>query len=223
MNKVKAMRNFSILIVSVLLLSSVQIGFASNVENRQLSDQPSNVPAQISDAVSVQSTKNLTDQQTFWLFLNNIAGINTTKYAVSMFQTSNLKASENSSKTQTAISTIINRGNENLSISMVLIGGKVSFYDLNLISGSLEGPSLSLDNCLSASKNILSNYQTLFGAAYCSQFNQLTPAAIQGKNATVSNENNVLSINQTDDIRNARFVELDWCKKVSGINVPSDG
>jgi hypothetical protein len=168
MNKVKAMRILALLIVSMMLLSmTFQCGFASQDEIRQESDQSPTSSASISDVVSVQSADNLTVEQTFWLFLNNIAGINTSQYAVSMFQTSNLKASENSSKPQTAISTIINHGSENLSISMVLIGGKVNFYDLNVLSGSLQGISLSLNNCLSASKNTLSNYQTLFNASYC--------------------------------------------------------
>jgi hypothetical protein len=85
MNKVKVMKNISVLIVCVLLLSTtIQSAFASQDENRQLSDQPSATLAPLPDSVSAQSTKNLTIEQTFWLFLNDIVGINTKEYAMSM-------------------------------------------------------------------------------------------------------------------------------------------
>jgi hypothetical protein len=44
---------------------------------------------------------------------------------------------------------------------MVLIDGKVNFYNLNIISGSLQGTTLGLNDCIIASKETLSKYQTL--------------------------------------------------------------
>jgi hypothetical protein len=91
---------------------------------------------------NISSTGRLLAQQTFMTFMNYVAGISLKNYNITGFKvsTSHVLGSQ---KQQTCISAAISCSQSNLSIAMILIDGKVRFYDLGLLSGNLDGSQLS--------------------------------------------------------------------------------
>jgi hypothetical protein len=205
------------LIIAMTLFSfNVECAYSSPTTNTQpTTDQTSISTAYPSDSSSPQVNESLAAENSFWLFLNNVAGINTKDFKVDKLKITH-GSFQNSSKSETIISAVISNNKENLSIAMSLVNEKVNFFSLSPLHGDLPGYSLSINDCLLASKSVLSNYQTSFKADYCNELNQLTPLSVKEANVTISNNDCVLSIQQ-DTTSNVRFAELTWSKKLGDI------
>jgi hypothetical protein len=208
-----------------MLAFNAQTAYSLPVSNSQ---QPSpvfissDVKNSISDnstmpSVTNSQTTSLKAQQTFWAFLKQVACIDTTKYNVTKFQINEAKAL-GSQKAQISISAIINNRQENLSIAMVLIDGKVRFYDLNLINGSLEGIAVTVADSLNVARNAINKYQSDFNASYCNGYDQLIPQTIQTDIMTIDRENTMLTIQTSKNINDQmKYAELCWYNKIGNI------
>lgn len=127
-----------------------------------------------------------------------------------------------SQKTQTAISATLSNNQANLSIAMVLIEGKVRFYNLNLISGTLEGTPLDIDDCLAAGRNVITQYRTNFKADYCTDFGRLIPTTVQTDKLSIDNDNSLLTIECSNEVTNqVRYAELCWYQKIGDLTIPA--
>jgi hypothetical protein len=210
------------IILTVLLAFNAQTVYSSPVPNSQ-QPSPAFISSDIKDSVSDNSTlpsvtnsqnTSFKAQQAFWTFLNQVAGIETTNYNVTKFQINEAKAL-GSQKTQTSISAIISNSQENLSIAMVLIEGKVRFYDLNLINGSLEGTALTVADSLNLARNAINKYQINFNASYCDGYDQLIPQTVQTDTTTIERENTVLTVQTYKNINDQmKYAELCWYNKI---------
>jgi hypothetical protein len=162
------------------------------------------------------------EQQLFWDFLNQVAGLDTSNYDVTRFRIIQDEV-RFSQKIQTSISAALSNSQANLSIAMVLIEGKVRFYNLNLISGALEGKTLDISDSLAACRNAITQYRTNFNADYCTEFSQLIPITVtaQTDKLSIDNENSLLTVECSKEVTNqVRYTELCWYQKIGGLPIP---
>lgn len=161
------------------------------------------------------------EQDLFWDFLNKVAGLDTSNYDVTRFRITQDEML-GSQKIQTSISATLSNSQANLSIAIVLIEGKVRFYSLNLISGTLEGKTLDISDCLDSGRNAITQYQTSFNADYCAEFSQSIPSTLQKDKFSMDNENSLLTVERSKELNNqGRYAELYWCQKIDNLTVPA--
>jgi hypothetical protein len=169
------------------------------------------------DSVTVTSSQ---AQQTVVTFVNQVAGINMNNYNIASFNVSTSQVL-GSQKQQTCISAVISNAQRSMGIAMILIEGKVRFYDLSLLSGTLEGAQLSIADSLSATKRAIGNYQAYFNASYCTGFDKIIPETIQAQNLTINDKDTTLNIQYFGDpVSQLEFAKLDWYQ-TNGLNVPA--
>lgn len=172
-------------------------------------------------SVNVTTPSSLVAQQIAITFLNQVAGIDVSNYTIASFHASTSQV-EGSQKLQTFITAIINDQQRELGVSMVLIEGKVRFYDLALLSGTLEGAPGGIAYTLSATKRAIDNYKTLFNASYCIGLSQLVPETVQTQNSTINGEDTILNVEYFGDtappLKSAR---LCWYRTNNGFAIPA--
>jgi hypothetical protein len=160
-------------------------------------------------------------QKSFWGFLNQVAGVTTYGYNVTRFHISPVQA-PGSQKLQIAISAIISKDSENISISMELTEGKITFYKLELISGSLQGLQLDSNTILSKAKNAIAEYRANFNAPYCTGLDQLVPSSMKANDFTIDSNDTLLNVQLSTDQRNPiQFAHLVWYAKVGNSTINS--
>jgi hypothetical protein len=189
--------------------STDQIKTISQPENSNLTNgtKTSNLTLVIP---SIMKDEYALEKQTFCKFLNQIAGLKTQNYILSYYQiTSSPVAGSN--KIETSISAMAKKDFQVFDISMIIIEGKVRFYDLSLVNGSLTGEELNVDDRLATSKDVVKNYQTDFNANYCSALDSMIPTKIQTENFSITNQATVLSIENFKD-NPIKSTELSWYK-----------
>ncbi|MCW4047876.1 MAG: hypothetical protein NWE99_10035 [Candidatus Bathyarchaeota archaeon] len=159
-------------------------------------------------------------QQIFATFMNKVAGVNMADYNIASFTASTSQVPW-SKEQQTCISAVISNSQGSLSVAIILIEGKVRFYDLSLLSGSLGWSQLYCSDLMTATKKAIDNYQIYFNASYCSGFDQLIPAIIQSQNLTITENDKSLNVRiLCDSASQLQYVTLEWCQSTNGLNVP---
>ncbi len=109
-----------------------------------------------------------------------------------------------------------------MSITVILTQGKVTFYKLYLISGSLEGHQLTVNSALDKARNMINTYQERYNASYCKGFDRLVPLTMQTGNKRIENQTVSLSVQvENDTLKPLNYVELNWYNKIGDIIVPA--
>jgi hypothetical protein len=152
-------------------------------------------------------------------FLNYVACINVSPYNISAFHMSTSQVM-GSQKNQTTISAIVNYNHANLSVAMILIDGKVRFYDLGMLSGTLGSEVSSFSDSLNSAKSAIVNYARFFNSK-CSGFDQLVPKNSPAQNLTTNSVNGIkLNIQTVSDPESKiENTKLGWYQTVDGITV----
>lgn len=145
--------------------------------------------------------------QDYEVFLNQVAGINLTDYNITHFKRT-ISQVLGSQKNHTVISLALNNSQRSLRVAIELTEGKVSFYDLPLLSGSFE-PQLTTIQLLDNSRKAINSYINNFNASYCSEFANIVPSFSQAQNVTVTNENITLKIECKPNFV-IRYMSFDW-------------
>jgi hypothetical protein len=172
--------------------------------------------------VSLFPIQTFEEQQLFWTFLTDIAGLDTNNYNIDFFIATPEEVT-GSQKTQTSISAILSNRQATLNIAMVIIEGKVRFYDLNLATGTLEKPTTTtkITDSLSASRSALTQYQTSFNAEYCADFAELIPVALESEMLSVDSGNLLLTVERsTDELKQIDYTHLCWYQKIGDFASP---
>ncbi len=206
-----------ILAVTVLALLLVLTVFSSLLPQAYAQSE-----LQPTTSLSLNPTNNLQAQQSFNIFMNQVAGISMNSYRVTSFNVSTSQVL-GSQKQQTCINAIISNFQGTLSISMILIDGKVRFYDLGLLSGSVGGSThSSFLESLSVSKKTIENYQTYFNASYCDGFDALIPtAAVKSQNFTTNIDNKSLKVQTiSNSLTEPNYIIDEWTQSTDGLNLP---
>lgn len=149
--------------------------------------------------------------QDYEVFLNQVAGINLTDYNITHFKRT-ISQVLGSQKNHTFISLTLNNNQRSLQIAIELTEGKVSFYDLSLLSGSFES-QLTTIQLLDNSRKAINSYMNNFNASYCSEFANIVPSFPQAQNVTVTNENITLKIVCKPNSV-IRYMSFDWCPTI---------
>jgi hypothetical protein len=211
-----------------LLAFNTQTAFSSPIPDLSRPSRPLN-PQNDTDVIDNSTMPNVLpsspqtfeEQQLFWAFLNEVAGINTSNYDVTRFRITPEEVT-GSQKTQTAISATLSNNQANLSIAMVIVEGKVRFYNLNLISGTLQSPSLDNNECLTAGRTAIDQYMSNFKADYCADFSRLIPTTMRTDKLSIDNENSLLTVECPKDITNqVKYAELSWYQKIDNLTIPA--
>ena len=202
------------ILISIL---GINIATQQNLAVGQLSTQISKGEASNTTSTATYlnySYLSLEAQKSFWAFLNQVAGVTTYGYNVTRFHMSPVQA-PGSQKLQIAISAIISKGSENISISMELTEGKITFYKLELISGSLQGLQLDINTILAKAKNAIAEYKANFNAAYCNGLDQLVPSTMMANDFTNDSNDALFNVQLSTDQRNSiQFAHMVWYAKV---------
>ncbi len=103
---------------------------------------------------------------------------------------------------------------------MALIDGKVCFYDLSLVNGSLSGVTLNTNECLKSGADALSNYQANFNVNHINGLAAMVPALVKTDNITITHGNTLLSIESLKDENPLRSTELSWYKTADNNIIP---
>jgi hypothetical protein len=216
-------------ILTLLVVSDVKEAYSLPLSNLDpistlISSSNSNTKT-INDAVTNTSSpqkENFQAQQSFYQFLNEVVDINTSNYIVTNFMVSSSKVL-NSQKTQTAISAILlnkQESQENLSVAMALIEGKVKFYDLGSLSGTIKGSELNISNCLANTKRAISSYQTNFNANYSNEFVSILPNSVNSLNTTLNSDNLTVSIQVFDQAKTPlKYMTIFWYERIDNITI----
>lgn len=134
-------------IVALIVLIIAAILFSFSVESAHSSLITDSRLTSVHSSASTAPPFNLTIpiinerievQEAFLVFVNDVAGIDLSDYNVTILKVTSDKII-GSQETQIAISAMISNNRENISVGLVFVDGKVKFYDLNVISGSLGG------------------------------------------------------------------------------------
>ncbi|XHH10264.1 MAG: hypothetical protein ACFCUE_06435 [Candidatus Bathyarchaeia archaeon] len=108
----------------------------------------------------------------------------------------------------------------NLSIVLSIIEGKVKFYDSGLLSGTLEGSELSINDCLTNTKEAISNYREFFNAQYCNGFDSILPSTIDAKNTTLNNANLTVNIQVNEQLKTPlKCIITTWRRSIDNMVV----
>jgi len=220
-----------VMLIAVLLISSICFAssFANASDNSSASsgfkiiNQSSNSNVSLENLqkyfnITAYQSAHAYEKQIFSKFLNQVAGIDTQKYITSYFHVSS-NNHLGSEKIETSIAAVIENENEKFDIAMKIVDGKITFYDLDLLSGSLSGTKLDVDSCLKASTNAIKNYQIAFEANYCSNIEKMAPENIKTQNITITNEDSQLLINNLNTENPLRNLELFWRKMINTLTV----
>ena len=217
-------RKIIILISSIVLLLLVISGFHAQTNAQQTVTSPTNTDnsnMKNSTLNLIPAALGLQSHQDFTNFLNYVAGINMDKYNQSSFYMSSSKVM-GSQNNQTTISAIVSNNQVNLSVAMILIDGKVRFYDLGILSGALEGKGLGFADSLTSAKIAIDNYASFFNASYCRGFDELVPENIPIRNLTVNSyiDNKELNIQTTiDSASKLENTRLCWYQTTNGMTI----
>jgi hypothetical protein len=217
------MKEKILIIIAFLLLSSIIMAevnaqlqpITASSEQLPSGNQSESVPPICTSPAIYQQA-----QLTFQLFLNQVAAINTDHYNVTCFTAYTSKVL-GSSKNQTTTGAIIKSTQTKLYIAMILIEGKVRFYDLKVLAGSLYGPQISFADSLTTAKKAIQNYQNLFGASYCNKFEQLIPDITRAQSLTIDSDGRVLNIKYLGDSKTPlEYAILTWSQNIDGVTIP---
>ena len=155
------------------------------------------------------------------VFLEQVAGLNLNEWKIQTFNitTNDLPAL---GTPHTGIVGIINHKDTNYSLAMTLANGKVWRYSIELLSAKLNDNStianvkVSADDCLAVAKSAISNYGSLFGANYGSDFAQMVPTTLQTPNMEIDKDNKALEITFDNTEKHSGYFAIRWYEKVDG-------
>ena len=151
-------------------------------------------------------------------FLNDVAGINMNTYNITSYNAALFQVA-GSLKQQTSISIILSNSQKSLGIAMILMEGKVKFYDVSVLSGTLDDKTISPSDSLSIAKTAISNYKNNFNASHCKGFDEAVPTTIQTRNVTINTSDVTISINSFDkSASGSQGLILNWYKN-GGLNI----
>ena len=169
------------------------------------------------DAVISSTDAEVQDQVV--TFLVDVVGINEESISFSSFNVSrNYLVS--STIPNTGIIAILSISNQNFSLAMNIVYGKVHFYKLKWLESPEFDASISNEDALNLVTTSLKAYETKFGATYVKDLMAILPADLEPQDSRIENQYNVLETNYANESEEKPdYVTFSWSKKIDGFEL----
>jgi len=155
-------------------------------------------------------------------FLTKVAGLDENSLSFSSFNVSH-NSLFNSNIPRTGINAFLSNNNQNFSLSMDIVYGKVHFYSLSWLELPSSYSQIEIEESLGIIKNALKGYETNFGASYVNELTQILPTNVSTQDANIENENMRLKITHYEADSFKKDINFRWIKLIDGVEVPHSG
>jgi hypothetical protein len=153
-------------------------------------------------------------------FLEKVAGFNIRDVNMISFNVSTPEML-NSEKSQTVINGMFSYDSINYTLAIILVEGKVWYYQINPLSAISEDAQISKNSCLAIAGSAIQGYHANFDADHINGFVEMLPTTLETGNMRVDSGDKLLNISYTDDsAKQFEYAKFRWFKKVDGYSIP---
>jgi hypothetical protein len=154
-------------------------------------------------------------------FLEHVAGFSINDVSFISFNASTPEML-NSEKQQIVISGMLSYDGINYTLAIILVEGKVWYYQINPLSSISEVAQITKNSCLDVARSAIQGYQDYFDANHVTGFTEMLPTTLQTRDTVVDSEDKLLNINLTEDsARQSEYAKFRWYKKIDGYTIPA--
>jgi hypothetical protein len=153
-------------------------------------------------------------------FLEHVAGFNIKDVNVISFNVSTPEML-GSKKPQTVINGLFSYDSVNYTLAIILVEGKVWYYQINPLSAIPKNAQISENSCLGVAGSAIQGCQAYFNANHLSGFVEMLPTTLETREVVVDSGDKMLNISHTVDSANQlEYAKFRWFKKVDGYTIP---
>lgn len=146
-------------------------------------------------------------------FLEEVVGINMSRFSITSFSESDGLLSYSGSQTYVTVSD----GHDEFNAQLIYVQGKLWYCTLNSASGSFGVGEKSLNECLSIAGRAVDRYQTIFNVSHLKDFAQMISIALQTQSLVVETSDALLNVSFAENGASYRnYAKINMFRKIDG-------